>query len=175
MWLIFSLHHIKCWQWWNYHIQCLVRVFKIYLYKRQTKKRNSFICFLLLRLLEAFVLVLLRAFFFREVVRDRRRVIDVIFHENLCIRILHVDDFEHHRIKILFLFRKFFLHNFLHFHVHRRLLADIYHFFILFFFLFFIYLLQRRCIEQLNYFNNSFFRLRQTLSKTSIFSKKLFH
>ena len=41
--LIFLLHHIKCWQWWNYHIQRSVRVFKINLYKRRIKERNIYI------------------------------------------------------------------------------------------------------------------------------------
>ena len=38
--LIFSLHYIKYWQWWNYHIQRSMRAFKISLYIHQIKKRN---------------------------------------------------------------------------------------------------------------------------------------
>ena len=104
-----------------------MRAFKSYLYKRQTKKRNSLICLFLFYLLEALVLVLFRIFFvFSRVsasrsfllktsrirkklcktARSRRRVIDIIFHENFCIRILHVDDIEHYRIKIFFFFSK---------------------------------------------------------------------
>ena len=136
MWLISSLHHMKCWQWWNYHIQRSVRVLKIYLYKRQTKKRNLLIGLFLLRFFEVFVLVFFRVLFFREAARDRRRVIDVIFYENHYIRVLHVDDLEYHCIEILFLLWKLFFYNSFHFYVLRRLLADIYHLFILFFSLF---------------------------------------
>ena len=85
-----------------------MRVFKIYLYKRQTKKRNLFICLLLFRLFEAFVFIFFQTFFFRETARDRHRVINIIFHENHCIRVPHVDDSEHHRIEILFFFEDFF-------------------------------------------------------------------
>ena len=85
-----------------------MRVSKIYLYKRQIKERNLFICLLLLRLLEALVFVLFRAFLFRKAAWDRHRVIDVILHKSHCIRVLHADDFEHHCIEILFSFKNFF-------------------------------------------------------------------
>ena len=45
--LISSLHYVKCWQWWNYHIQRSVRVFKINLYKRWIKERNIHITFVI--------------------------------------------------------------------------------------------------------------------------------
>ena len=38
--LISSLHHVKCWQWWNYHTQRSMRAHKINLYKRWTKEKN---------------------------------------------------------------------------------------------------------------------------------------
>ena len=115
-----------------------MRAFKIYLYKRQIKKRNLFICFLLLRLLEALVLVFFRVFLSCEAARNCRCVINVILYESHCIRVLHVDDFEHHLFEIFFLLREFFFHNFLHFHVLCRLLANIYHFLIFFLFSSFI-------------------------------------
>ena len=45
--LISSLHHVKCWQWWNYHIQRSMRVHKINLYKRRIKERNIHITFVI--------------------------------------------------------------------------------------------------------------------------------
>ena len=85
-----------------------MRASKTYLHKDQTKKRNSFICSLLFCLLAVLVLVLFRILLFREVVRDPRCIIDVIFHENFCIRVLHIDDLEYHCIRIFFLFRELF-------------------------------------------------------------------
>ena len=45
--LTFSLHYVKYWQWWNYHIQRSMRVHKINLYKRRIKKRNIHIMFVI--------------------------------------------------------------------------------------------------------------------------------
>ena len=98
--------------------------FKIYLYKSQIKTRNSFICLLLFRFLEVFVLVLFliffllflvrlrRAFFFWKtfefekkfckIVQNRRHIIDVILFKNFCTRNFHVDNIKYHYIKIFF-------------------------------------------------------------------------
>ena len=133
-----------------------MRAFKIYLYKRQIKKRNSLIYLLLFRFLEALVLFFFRTFFllflvrlhcvlfflkifefekeFREAVRNCRRVIDVILHKNFCIWVFHIDDFKHYRIRILFFLREFLFNNFFYLYVLRRFLVNIYYFLIFFFF-----------------------------------------
>ena len=45
--LIFLLHHVKYWQWWNYYIQRSMRVHKINLYKYWTKEKNIHITFVI--------------------------------------------------------------------------------------------------------------------------------
>ena len=145
-----------------------MHVFKINLYKLQTKKKFIYL------FRSYIVLFLWNIFKFeRKVfddVRRRRCIINVIFRWNSHIWILHNKIFEYHISRILFLLLEFLFHEF--FHIYFRWFFISIYCILLFFF---INLLQYRSIEQKNCFNNSFFHFHQTLSKKTIFSLKSFH
>ena len=131
-----------------------MRISKTYLYKYQTKKRNSFICFLLFRFLEALVLVFSKLFFysffyvcaalfsFKKFLNSKKNFIKLfeIVVVSLIWYFMKISAFEFFMSTIsniivsrFFFLWEFFLNNFLHFHVFRQLLVDIYYFFIIFF------------------------------------------